>query len=113
MNTKRYKSPLTLYVYWADSFTPGAEMAQAVYEAFCRDPEEPESRSLGIPVRFRSARGMPDAPNSDRVLRLIIVDTTMVNSSVSGQTRSACYSQQVRHRAVLCRCLSPTHRSES
>lgn len=81
MNTRRYQSPLTLYVYWADSFTPGAEMAQAVYEAFCRDPEEPESRSLGIPVRFRSARGMPDAPNSDRVLRLIIVDTTMVNSS--------------------------------
>jgi hypothetical protein len=50
----RLKYPLSIFVVWHPSFVHGREIANSLYNAFCRDIKEPLSRGLGIPVYYRS-----------------------------------------------------------
>ena len=49
-----YISPLNLYIVWHPAFQKGVEVAEYLYASFTRDIESPLSRSIGIPVYFRS-----------------------------------------------------------
>jgi TIR domain-containing protein len=51
-----YKQPLVLYVLWHPKFSGGEAFANKMYRHFCSDPEKPNGRSIGIPVRFRSVQ---------------------------------------------------------
>jgi len=46
---------LTIYVAWHPRFRAGQAIADRIYTHFCRDVKQPMSRTLGIPVFFRSA----------------------------------------------------------
>ena len=54
-NTLRaYRPYLTIYVAWHPRFRAGQAIADRIYARFCRDVGRPMSRTLGIPVYFRS-----------------------------------------------------------
>ena len=51
---KRYKAPFNITVIWHPAFKKGIEVADFIYNSFCRDTEAPLNRSIGIPVYYRS-----------------------------------------------------------
>lgn len=79
---KRFKSPLSMHVFWHPSFKIGGEIAAYLYSTFSRDISAPLSRGLGIPVYFWSvpAKGTsttmipPFADSLANVIVLLIED---------------------------------------
>jgi hypothetical protein len=57
-----YLQPLSVYVVWHPQFKAGMPFAAAIYQQFCRDFEQPNSRNPGIPVFFRS---LPEVGEGD------------------------------------------------
>lgn len=82
--TKKYTSPLALYVIWHPEFTEGKIYAEKVFSAFCRNFENPLGRSSNIPVYFRSkvnqTSGIPidiKYDEADKNAILLLVDDNM------------------------------------
>lgn len=56
-----YRPYLTIYVVWHPRFRAGRGIADRIYTHFCRDVRLPMSRTLGIPVFFRSTPASKEA----------------------------------------------------
>lgn len=53
---------LVLYVVWHPDAAASAGLASAVFRELCADPDLPNRRGLGIPVRFRTSTDAGRAP---------------------------------------------------
>ncbi len=60
-SSRTYHPFLIIYVTWHPRFRAGQRIADQIYSHFSRDVREPMSRTLGIPVFFRSAPASPSA----------------------------------------------------
>ncbi len=58
---RAYRPYLTIYVAWHPRFRAGQGIADRIYSHFCRDVGQPMSRTLGIPVFFRSTPASKEA----------------------------------------------------
>lgn len=85
---KQYKSPLNIYVIWHPKFAEGKAYATEIFSTFCRNPQKPLSRGLGIPVFFRSKSNQKtnspieiDFKEADRNALVLLIDDEMFNDS--------------------------------
>ncbi len=85
--------PLRVFVVWHPGFLRGQGLAEALYRHLCHDPDQPASRALRVPVRFRSqaSAGLPPGPavpaaglpagvelDGARTVVVVLVDDAMV-----------------------------------
>ncbi len=85
---QHFKSPLTLYVLWHPKFSDGAKLADRLFNTLSRNVDDPFTRSIGIPVYYRSqpANSGSEAPapidldESDYNAIVVFVDTRMLLS---------------------------------
>lgn len=84
----RLKYPLSLFVVWHPEFTEGKKIANDLYSIFCRDIEQPLSRSLGIQVYYRSASLIPiDKSIANRNAIILLIDENyMVDKAFQAYT---------------------------
>lgn len=83
-----FKSPLTLYVLWHPKFADGEKLADRLFNTLSRNVNDPFTRTIGIPVYYRSEPAGPDskapAPiqleESDYNAIIVFVDTEMLLS---------------------------------
>ncbi|MCB9230154.1 MAG: toll/interleukin-1 receptor domain-containing protein [Bacteroidia bacterium] len=52
-----FRSPLTVYALWHPEFSEGKLLASNLFNTFSRDTNDPFSRTMGLPVCFRSLPG--------------------------------------------------------
>lgn len=75
------KSPLSVYIAFDQSFCKGKEIFDSIYGLLCRDPKEPLSDGLDIPIYLRTNVDgvIADIPNteSEKTLVLVLADDFM------------------------------------
>lgn len=49
-----FKTPLSVFIVWHPDYLEGQQTAEFIYSVLCRDYSKPLTRSMGIPVYFRS-----------------------------------------------------------
>lgn len=49
-----FKTPLSVFIVWHSDYLEGQQTAEFIYSVLCRDYSKPLTRSMGIPVYFRS-----------------------------------------------------------
>ncbi|MCK8479074.1 toll/interleukin-1 receptor domain-containing protein [Psychroserpens algicola] len=80
---KKFKSPLSIYVFWHPKFKEGKKYANTIYDTFSGDNEHATHAKYNIPVNYRTSKynddifiGVPYSESKKNAL-VILVDQNM------------------------------------